>query len=136
MPFVSGIYVRRIAQLAFGDFVPDTFTSDTELEAFIDSDLIPKAEDIVEQYCHTNWTDTTVSEGIRAIVGEVAARMLWIMILRKMGPLVKTGDYRIEFANEDLLSDAHKKALEAYIANEKYNKGTTAKTDEYEDEWA
>ena len=136
MGYVSGSYVRRIAQVTYTQFTSGTFASNTELEEFIDTDLLPNAESIVSEYCHKSWTDATAPKGAREAVAQVCVNMLQIMILRKQGPLVKTGDYRIEFAQSDLLTEAIKNILTPFVESGKYITSIDWHSEEAEDEWA
>jgi len=135
MAFTTASVVRNLAQVTYTDFKTGTFADNDALDAFLTSTIIPDAEDIVQDYCRTTWTDSTAPDGVKVATKQVASNMLHIMILNKQGPTVNVGDYKVEFADRNPLSDAVKDLLAKHVAQGKYVKVTESQTDEYEDQW-
>ena len=135
MAYTDATYIKEIAQVKYNQYVSGTFASEAAFSTWITANIVPNAQNIVENYCHTTWTDATVPAGVKEATAQVGARMLHIMLLRKQGPLVKTGDYRIEFAESFVLSDEIKALLAPYVEDTKYVEATEYQSDEIEDQW-
>lgn len=135
MAYTTGEYCRRIAQAEYDNFVSGSFADNVDLENFIDLHLIPKAEGIIEDYCRQSWTEATVPESVKEGVAQVVVRMLRVMLMNKQGPLVKTGDYRVEFADFNILTQYIKDLVQPNVYAGKFVNPSDYQTDDIKSAW-
>jgi hypothetical protein len=98
---------------------PTPFANEYEFDTFLERFLIRRAQKRINSYCRrdfdADYTGSTIPEDIRDVCARVAANMIQILVMNKMGPLIRTGDYKIAMPSQAVLTDEIKADLAPYI---------------------
>ena len=76
--------------------------------------LIPAAQNFIEQYLRTTYTDATVPAAVKWVAMRLAAAGLMKIGVRKMGGLVRVGEYQVELARQDVFTPDLQAELSAF----------------------
>jgi hypothetical protein len=80
------------------------FADATALSDHVTNFLIPAAQNFIEQYLQATYTDVTVPAGVKWVAMRLAAAGLMKIGIRKMGGLVRVGDWQVELARQDVFT--------------------------------
>lgn len=80
------------------------FADSTALSDHVTNFLIPAAQNLIEQYLRTTYTDSAVPAGLKWVAMRLAAAGLMKIGVRKMGGLVRVGDFQVELARQDVFT--------------------------------
>jgi hypothetical protein len=134
--------VREYAQVKLDSINYDKnkpFADDAAFETFIDSVLIPRAQAHINAHCERDF-DTDYPTGIPDAIKDVAARatanMIQYLVMNKMGPLIRTGDYQISIPTQAVLPKELQDLLARWVKKRGgHVKSTDWKTKEITDTW-
>ncbi|MBS7646147.1 hypothetical protein KEJ44_08980 [Candidatus Bathyarchaeota archaeon] len=114
------------------------FSTDVEFDAWINDVLIAEAEGVVESYCRRDF-DVDYPEGapeaVRTVIRRIVSNALQVAVLNRAGPLVRIGDWRVEWADRNIFPDDLKALLEPYVKRTRYVKATRYQTEEAKAAW-
>jgi len=94
------------------------FAHEAAFNSFLEDKLIPRAQAHINRYCRRDFDadyPSGVPEDIKDICARVAANMIQYMVMNKMGPLIRTGDYQISIPKQAVLTDEIKADLADYV---------------------
>jgi hypothetical protein len=111
------------------------FPDATSMDAHINTFLIPAAQSLIQQYLRKTYTDDEVPGGVRHAALSVAARGLIRIGVRKMGSLVRVGEWRVELASEDIFTQDLRSELDPFISRTTHTKSTGYQTDDLKQRW-
>ena len=125
---------KKYAQVGYDQL---GFSSDVEYEAWINDVLIAEAEGVVESYCRRNFREdyAEIPEVVKAVIRRIVGNALQIAVLNRAGPLVRIGDWRVEWADRNIFTDDLKTLLEPYVKQTGYVKATEYQTDQIREAW-
>lgn len=125
---------KKYAQVTYDQL---GFSTDTEFTTWINDVLIAEAEDVVESYCRRDFSEDygTIPETVKAVIRRIVSNALQIAILNRAGPLVRVGDWRVEWADRNIFTDDLKALLEPYVKQTRYVTATEYQTDEIKEAW-
>ena len=114
------------------------FANETAFDAFLTGTLIPRAQAHINAYCKRDF-DADYTDGIPEAVKDVAARatanMIQYLVMNKMGPLIRTGDYQISIPDQSVLTKELRDLLRPWVKRAGHVKATDWKTKEITDTW-
>jgi len=117
---------------------PAPFATEAAFEAFLTDTLIPRAQSHVNAFCKRDF-DVDYPNGIPDAIKDVAARatanMIQYLVMNKMGPLIRTGDYTISIPTQAVLTKELKDLLASWVRRAGHVKATRYKTDEIRELW-
>ena len=117
---------------------PAPFATESAFDAFLTDTLIPRAQGHINAFCKRDF-DTAYPTGIPDAVKDVAARatanMIQYLVMNKMGPLIRTGDYQISIPNQSVLTKELRDLLAPWVKRGGHVKATDWKTKEITDTW-
>jgi hypothetical protein len=117
---------------------PAPFANEAEFDALLTSALIPRAQAHINAYCKRDF-DTDYPDGIFEAIEDVAARatanMIQYLVMNKMGPLIRTGDFQISIPQQAVLTKELKDLLAPWVKRAGHVKATDWKTKEITDTW-
>jgi hypothetical protein len=133
---------RKYAQVKLDSINYDKntpFANDAAFESFITDTLIPRAQGHINAYCKRDF-DTDYPDGIPEAIKDIAARatgnMIQYLVMNKMGPLIRTGDYQISIPNQSILTKELRDLLAPWAKKRGgHVKATDYKTREITDAW-
>jgi hypothetical protein len=103
------------------------FPSQAALEAHIITYILPAAQDNINEYLNQSYDDDSVPQGLKYAAMRVAANALIKIAARKMGPLVRISDYRVETIAPDVFMPEIKAEIDCYKAGAVKATRTTTK---------
>lgn len=114
------------------------FATETAFDTFLIGTLIPRAQGHINAFCKRDF-DTDYPSGIPDAIKDIAARatanMIQYLVMNKMGPLIRTGDYQITIPQQAVLTKELKDLLAAWVKRAGHVKATDWKTKELTDTW-
>jgi hypothetical protein len=117
---------------------PTPFANETAFDAFLTDTLIPRAQGHINAFCKRDF-DVDYLSGIPDAIKDVAARatanMIQYLVMNKMGPLIRTGDYQISIPEQAFLTKELRDLLASWIRRAGHVKSTPYKTREIDDTW-
>jgi len=114
------------------------FANDAAFETFITNTLIPRVQAHINSFCKRDFdTDypTGVPEAIKDIAARASANMVQYLVMNKMGPLIRTGDYQITIPTQAVLPRDLHDLLAPWVKRSPHVKSTPYKTKEINDTW-
>jgi len=135
--------VRKYALVKWDSFnyavnPPAPFANETAFDTFLTSTLIPRARGHINAFCKRDF-DTDYPDGIPEAIKDIAARatanMVQYLVMNKMGPLIRTGDYQISIPEQAVLTRDLKDLLASWVRRAGHVKATQYKTKEITDTW-
>ena len=134
--------VRKYAQVKLESINYDKntpFANDTAFETFITDTLIPRAQGHINAFCKRDFDvdyPTGIPEAIEDVAARATANMIQYLVMNKMGPLVRTGDYQISIPNQSVLTKELRDLLASWVKRGGHVKATDWKTREITDTWS
>jgi len=117
---------------------PTPFANETAFDTFLTGTLIPRAQGHINAFCKRDF-DVHYPEGIPDAIKDIAARaaanMVQYMVMNRMGPLIRTGDYQIAIPTQAVLPRELQELLARWVKRTPIVKSTPYKTDEIRDTW-
>jgi hypothetical protein len=110
MAYCTADDVKKYSQVTFDQL---GFSNDDEFTTWLTDVLIPRAEAMIQGYCNQSFT--TVPADVTDVCARLCANALQVMILNRSGPLVRVGDYRIEWADRTVFTDDLRRLLARYV---------------------
>jgi hypothetical protein len=130
--------VVKWESLNYSTSPPAPFADEAIFNNFLTSTLIPRAQGHVNAFCKRDF-DTDYPDGVPDAVKDVAARaaanMIQYLVMNKMGPLIRTGDYQISIPNQSVLTKELRDLLAPWVKRGGHVKATDWKTKEITDTW-
>ena len=111
------------------------FADATAMNTHIATFLIPAAQSLIQQYLRTAYADYEVPGGVKHAALSVAARGLLRIGVRKIGSLIRVGEWRVELASEDIFTQDIRNELEPFITRMPHTKATGYQTDDMKTRW-
>ena len=112
------------------------FADSTAMNNHITNFLIPGAQNLIEQYLRTTYTDATVPAGVKHAALRVAATALIKIGVRKMSTLVRVEDWRVELSKQDIFTPEIRAELVPFEKRTTTTKSTKYKTQDIKDTWS
>ena len=117
---------------------PAPFATESAFDAFLTDTLIPRAQGHINAFCKRDF-DVDYPTGIPTAIKDVAARatanMIQYLVMNKMGPLIRTGDYQITIPNQAVLTRELKELLASWVRRAGHVKAAPYKTQEIRELW-
>jgi hypothetical protein len=133
--------VRKYAQVKLESINYDKntpFANDAAFETFITDTLIPRAQGHINAFCKRDFDvdyPTGIPEAIEDVAARATANMIQYLVMNKMGPLIRTGDYQISIPNQSVLTKELRDLLASWVKRGGHVKATDWKTREITDTW-
>lgn len=87
---------------------PTPFGNEAAFDGFLVDYLIPAAQGHIKAYCSRDfdveYVGSTLPEAIQDICARAAANMIQYLVMNKMGPLIRTGDYQLSIPDQSVLT--------------------------------
>jgi len=117
---------------------PAPFSNESEFDAFLAATLIPRAQAHINAHCRRDF-DIDYPGGIPEAIKDVAARasanMIQYLVMNKMGPLIRTGDYTISIPDQSVLTRELRALLASWVKGTPHVISTPYKTDDIRELW-
>jgi hypothetical protein len=117
---------------------PTPFATEAAFDTFLTDMLIPRAQSHINAFCKRDF-DTDYPTGIPDAVKDVATRatanMIQYLVMNKMGPLIRTGDYTISIPDQAVLTKELKDLLASWVRRAGHVKATPYKTGAIRELW-
>jgi hypothetical protein len=97
---------------------PTPFANEAAFDTFLTNTLIPRAQRHINTFCKRDFDadyPSGVPEDIKDVCARAVANMIQYMVMNKMGPLIRTGDYQITVPKQAVLTGELKDDLAAYV---------------------
>ena len=133
MPWVTTDAV--IAEAGHPDFGSLGFDTQALMESHVTTYLIPAAQGLIEGHLHRTYTDDDVPAAVKHAAMRVCATGLMKISIRKMGALIRVGDYKVELSNSDILTPEVLAELAPFIKRTPSVKATPYQTDDIKERW-
>ena len=133
--------VRKYAQVKLESINYDKntpFANDSAFETFITDTLIPRTQGHINAFCKRDFDvdyPTGIPEAIEDVAARATANMIQYLVMNKMGPLIRTGDYQISIPNQSVLTKELRDLLASWVKRGGHVKATDWKTREITDTW-
>jgi len=127
MPWITASDVKLYAQVKYSDFLEGAFADEAAFDTFITGKVIPAVESHIEAYCDRDFdTDfpSGIPEAIKDIARRAGANILQYMVMNKMGPLIRTGDFKLEIPEQEILTPGLRKLLDRWKYRQPHVKST------------
>jgi hypothetical protein len=114
------------------------FADDAAFESYIAETLVPRAQGHINAFCKRDF-DADYPNGVPEAVKDIAARatanMIQYLVMNRMGPLIRTGDYQISIPDQSVLTRELRDLLGPWVRAAGHLKATDWKTKEINDTW-
>jgi hypothetical protein len=125
-----------IAEAGHPDPTSVGFETQALMESHVTTYLIPAAQSLIEEHLHRTYTDEDVPAAIKHAAMRVCATGLMKISIRKMGALIRVGDYKVELSRSDIFTPELRDELAPFIKGRTPGvKATPYKTDEMKERW-
>jgi hypothetical protein len=117
---------------------PAPFTSEVDFETFLTGTLIPRAQAHLNAFCKRDFDidyPDGIPDAVKDLVARATANMIQYLVMNKMGPLIRTGDYQISIPDQSVLTKQLRNLLAPWVKRAGHVKGTDYKTREITDTW-
>jgi hypothetical protein len=131
---VTAVECKRYAQVTYDQL---GFASDEEFNSWINDVLIAEAESHVEAYCLRDFSEdfTNIPEAVKGVIRRTVANAIQVAVLNRAGPLIRVGDYRVEWADRTILTDDLKQLLNPFVKQTRISKATEYVTEDLKKTW-
>ena len=79
------------------------------------TDWISQCQDLINTYCHREYTSTTVPPAVQNVLLRLVSNMVTLSIQRRDSPIIKVNDWNITTLSSDIFSDDLKNDLAPFI---------------------
>ena len=114
------------------------FANETAFDTFLTNTLIPRAQAHINAHCNRDF-DVDYPDGIPVAIKDVAARaaanMVQYLVMNKMGPLIRTGDYTLSIPEQSVLTKELRALLAPWVKRTPHVTSTPYKTDDMRELW-
>jgi hypothetical protein len=114
------------------------FANETAFDTFLTNTLIPRAQAHINAHCKRDF-DVDYPDGIPEAIKDVAARaaanMVQYLVMNKMGPLIRTGDYTLSIPEQSVLTKELRALLAVWVKRTPHVISTPYKTDDMRELW-
>ena len=119
---------------------PTPFVAEAAFDTFLTDTLIPRAQNHINASCKRDFDvdyPTGIPDAIKDVVARATANMIQYLVMNKMGPLIRTGDYTISIPDQSVLTKELRGLLAPWVASKRTPrvKATPYKTQEIKDTW-
>ena len=112
------------------------FADAIAMSAHITTFLLPAAQSAVEQYLHRTYTDADAPNQVKHVALKVAALGLQKIRAKKLGLLIRVGDYAVELSDPTIFTPELKAELKDFILGRTSHISISPyKTDEIKERW-
>ena len=112
------------------------FADAIAMSAHITTFLLPAAQSAVEQYLHRTYTDADAPNQVKHVALKVAALGLQKIRAKKLGLLIRVGDYVVELSDPTIFTPELKAELKDFILGRTSHISISPyKTDEIKERW-
>jgi hypothetical protein len=132
---------RKYAQVKLDSINYDKttpFANDAAFDTFIAETLIPRAQGHINAFCKRDFDadyPSGVPEAVKDIAARATANMIQYLVMNRMGPLIRTGDYEISIPDQSVLTKELRELLTPWVRRAGHVKATDYKTREITDTW-
>ena len=139
--WITASEVRKYALVKYDSLNYTTgtpFASETAFDTFLANTLIPRAQAHINAHCKRDFDidyPNEIPDGIKDIAARAAANMVQYLVMNKMGPLIRTGDYQISIPDQSVLTKELRELLAPWVRRAGHVKATSYKTRELDDTW-
>ena len=114
----TDLWITTTSVINFQSLKPQQFglqkTDTTSLNALL-SDWILQCEDIINTYCHREYTASTVPPAVQNVLIRLVSNMVTLSIQRRDSPIIKVNDWTIQTLSSDIFSDDLKDDLRPFV---------------------
>jgi hypothetical protein len=117
---------------------PTPFATESAFDTFLLGTLIPRAQNHINAFCKRDFDvdyPTGIPDAIKDVAARATANMIQYLVMNKMGPLIRTGDFTISIPTQAVLSKELKDLLASWVRRAGHVKATPYKTDEIRELW-
>jgi len=117
---------------------PPSLGFDTQalMESHVATYLIPAAQGLIEEHLHRTYEDEEVPAAVKHAAMRVCAQALMKISIRKMGALIRVGDYKVELSRSDIFTPELRDELVPFVkARTPSVKATPYQTDDIKERW-
>jgi hypothetical protein len=117
---------------------PTPFATETAFDTFLTDALIPRAQNHINASCKRDFDvdyPTGIPDAIKDVAARATANMIQYLVMNKMGPLIRTGDYQISIPEQAVLTKELRDLLASWIRRAGHVKVTPYKTDDIRELW-
>jgi hypothetical protein len=114
------------------------FANEAAFDTFLTDTLIPRAQGHINAHCKRDFDvdyPSGIPDAIKDVAARAAANMIQYMVMNKMGPLIRTGDYQLSIPTQAVLTKELRELLAPWVKRAGHVKGTDWKTKEITDTW-
>jgi hypothetical protein len=118
---------------------PAPFADEAAFNSFLTATLIPRAQGHINAHCKrdfdVDYAASSIPEAIKDVAARATANMIQYLVMNKMGPLIRTGDFQISIPQQAVLTKELKDLLAPWVKRAGHVKATDWKTKEITDTW-
>ena len=117
---------------------PAPFGSEAAFDTFLTDTLIPRAQAHINAFCKRDFDvdyPTGIPDAIEDVAARAASNMVQYLVMNKMGPLIRTGDYQLSIPDQSVLPKELRDLLAPWVRRAGHVKATSYKTKELDDTW-
>lgn len=134
MPWITAAAV--MAEAGTPDPTSLGFATETVMTDHITNYLIPAAQSLIEEHLKRTYTVAELPDAVKHTAMRVCAQALMKISIRKMGALIRVGDYKVELSRSDIFTPELRDELAPFIKGRTPGvKATPYKTDEMKERW-
>jgi hypothetical protein len=114
------------------------FANEAAFDTFLTDTLIPRAQGHINAHCKRDFDvdyPSGIPDAIKDVAARAAANMIQYMVMNKMGPVIRTGDYQLSIPTQAVLTKELRELLAPWVKRAGHVKGTDWKTKEITDTW-
>jgi hypothetical protein len=134
MPWITSAAV--LAEAGAPDPMALGFNDQTAMTDHITNYLVPAAKSLIEEHLHRTYTDAELPDAVKHTAMRVCAQALMKISIRKMGALIRVGDYKVELSRSDIFTSELREELIPFIKKRTPGvRATPYQTDEIKERW-
>ena len=117
---------------------PTPFATETAFDTFLTDVLIPRAQNHINASCKRDFDvdyPTGIPDAIKDVVARATANMIQYLVMNKMGPLIRTGDYQLSIPQQAVLTKELNDLLASWVRRAGHVKATPYKTHDIRELW-
>jgi hypothetical protein len=139
--WITASEVRKYALVKYDSLNYSTgapFANETAFDSFLANTLIPRAQAHINAHCNRDFDvdyPGGIPEAMKDVAARAAANMVQYLVMDKMGPLIRTGDYQISIPDQSVLTKELRSLLAPWVRRVGRVKSTDWKTKEISDTW-
>ena len=114
------------------------FADESAFNEFLTNTLIPRAQGHINAFCKRDFDvdyPTGIPDAIKDVAARASANMIQYLVMNKMGPLIRVGDYKTSIPEQAVLTKELRDLLAPWVKRGGHVKATDWKTKEITETW-